>query len=145
MNRIAVFMLSCALVSCAHLSPLYWGWGEWVGPGAAGMESGANAAFDWSSLPGVISSIDGTGVGAGYTCARLVPGRHALAYAYQTADFGAHPQGLVEVELQPGHAYEFNIRLCFWCTPRTYAVWVDDTTTGELVWGRRPDWPFWYL
>jgi hypothetical protein len=49
------------------------------------------------------------------------------------------------MEFKACHSYQFGLKLCFWCSPRKYAVWIDDKTTGELVWGKRPDWPFWFL
>jgi hypothetical protein len=144
-NRPGWFLLLSLLVSCAHYSPIYVGWGEWSGSDVAGVENSLIASVDWSRLPGVIASIDGTGVGTGYQRARLSPGRHRIEYTYHTAEFGKHPTGMMEIELLSGHVYEFQIRLCFWCMPRRYAVWVDDKTAGEVVWGKHPDWPSWWL
>jgi len=132
-------LLSGLIVSCAYYSPI------WVDSDAPARESGIATSFDWSSLPGVIRSIDGKAVGTGYERAKLSSGRHAIEYAYYPAEFGAHPKGMIEIDLLGGHAYEFRIKLCFWCIPRKYAAWVDDTAASEPVWGRRPDWPSWYL
>lgn len=145
MNKLIIVFLSSFLFSCSHYSPIYWGWGEWVGSDVAATGKRSIASFDWSSLPGVITAIDGNSVGDGYKKAKLAPGRHLVEYAYYPAEFGVHPQGRIEIDLTAGHSYELGLRLCFWCKPRKYAIWVDDTTTGQVVWGKRPDWPFWYL
>jgi hypothetical protein len=133
------------MVSCANYSPIYWGWGEWAGPDVAGVENNLITSFGWPELPGVITSIDGTGLGTGYKKARLSPGRHRIEYAYHPSEFGVHPTGIMEMDLIAGHLYEFRIKLCFWCAPRKYSVWVDDKTTGKVVWGKHPDWPSWWL
>jgi hypothetical protein len=145
MNSIVLLLLSSLIISCSHYSPIYWGWGEWTGPDLSGLANDSVAGLDWSKLPGVIVSIDGNSLGTGYKKARLLPGKHVIEYAYYTAQFGAHPKGTIEMDLKAGHLYEFGLKLCFWCNPRKYAVWVDDNTTGELVWGKRPEWPSWYL
>jgi hypothetical protein len=145
MNRVILLLLSSLMVSCAYYSPIYWGWGEWVGSDVAGLENDSVATFDWSKLPGVITLIDENSVGTGYKKAKLSPGRHVIGYAYYPAEFGVHPKGIIEIDLTAGHSYEFGLRLCFWCKPRKYAVWVDDKTSSEEVWGKRPDWPSWYL
>jgi hypothetical protein len=145
LSRAILLLASVLMASCAGHSPFREGSGEWVDPNPAPVENGAMTSLDWSKLPGVITLIDAKGVGAGYKQARLSPGRHVIEYAYYPVEFGEHPKGSVEIYLTPGHAYEFRIKLCFWCMPRKYAVWVDDKTRGEKVWGRHPDWPAWYL
>lgn len=145
MNRLIVLLLSSLMVSCAYYSPIYWGWSEWVGSDVAAVDNDFITSMDWSKLPGVITLIDGSAVGAGYKKAKLLPGRHVIEYAYYTAEFGMHPRGIIEIDLTAGHSYEFGIKLCFWCMPRKYAVWIDDKTTSEKVWGKHPDWPSWYL
>ena len=145
--RNAVFLLlSLLTASCAaRYSPIYWGWGEWAQQDVVNIENSLTVHFDWSTVPGVIQSIDGAVVGQGYNKARLSPGKHQLEYADYPAEFGTHPRGLLEVDLLTGHVYEFRIKYCFWCNPRKYTVWVDDKTTGGLDWGKRPDWPSWWL
>jgi len=145
MNRLILLLLSLLMASCAHYSPIYWGWGEWAVSDVTGLENGLVAYVDWSTLPGVITSIDGHTVGSGHKKAKLLPGSHVIEYAYYPAEFGVHPKGTIAIQLEAGHSYEFCIRLCFWCNPRKYAVWVDDKTTAEAVWGRHPDWPSWFL
>ena len=145
LSRAILLLASALMASCAGHSPFREGSGEWVDPNPAVSENGPMARLDWSTLPGVITLIDAKGIGAGYQRARLSPGRHVIEYAYYPAEFGVHPKGSMEIDLTPGHAYEFRIKLCFWCMPRRYAVWVDDKTRGEKVWGKRPDWPAWYL
>lgn len=145
MKNLAIALCSLLLVSCSYYSPIYWGWGEWVGADVAGVETAPSATIDWFKLPGVITAIDGKIVGNGYKQAKLPAGKHIIEYAYYTAGFGAHPQGVVELEMEPGHSYEFEIKLCFWCMPRRFAVWVDDRTMNKVVWGERPDWPSWWL
>lgn len=145
MKILLLILLLPLTVSCSHYSPIFWGWGEWAGADVAGLEDAATATFDWYRLPGVITMIDGNGVGDGYKQAKLSPGKHRIEYAYYTAEFGANIKGLLEPDLVAGHRYEFRIELCFWCKPRTCAVWVDDQTTGETVWGKPPDWPSWWL
>jgi hypothetical protein len=138
-------LLSTLMVSCAQDSPIHSGAGEWVGSNVAAPENSLVATFDWSKLPGVITQIDDNSLGADYKKARLSPGRHVIAYAYYPAEFGVHPRGSIEIDLEAAHSYEFGLRLCYWCMPRKYAVWVDDKTARERVWGKRPDWPAWYL
>ncbi len=145
MNRLILLLLSLLMSSCAHYSPIYWGWGEWAASDVTGLENGLVAYVDWSTLPGVIISIDGNTVGSGYKKAKLLPGSHIMEYAYYTGEFGVNPKGTIAIQLEAGHSYEFRIKLCFWCNPRKYAVWVDDKTTAEVVWGRHPDWPSWFL
>ena len=113
MKRLVLVLLSSLIFSCAHYSPIYWGWGEWAGADVAGVGNDLLAGFDWSKLPGVIASIDGNSVSTGYKKAKLRPGRHVIEYAYYPAEFGAHPKGIIELDLRAGHLYEFRIRLCF--------------------------------
>ena len=130
------------LSSCAYYSPIYWGWGEWSGPGVLEMEEQSVTIFDWSRLPGIITSIDGIKAGSGYKKAKLSPGNHKIEYAYYPANFGMHPSGLIEMELRADHSYEFRIKLCYSCNPRRYRIWIHDRTTGKKVWEMiRPDKP----
>lgn len=138
-------LLSLITVSCAYYSPIYWGWGEWVGSDVVGLANDSIVTLDWSAVPGVITLIDQNQVGAGYKKAKLAAGSHVIEYAYYPAEFGVHPRGTIELHLAMGHAYEFRLKLCFWCIPRKYAAWVEDKTTSEDVWGKPPDWPSWYL
>jgi len=146
MGKTVLLLLPLLLTSCsARYSPFFWGWGEWAPSDVVGVERSLTADFDWSTLPGVITSIDGAAVGDGFRKARLSPGKHHLEYADHPAEFGAWPSGLLEVDLVAGHVYGFRIEYCFWCKPRRFAAWVDDNTTGTLIWGQRPDWPSWWL
>jgi hypothetical protein len=145
MNRIVLLLLSSLIISCSYYPPIYWGWSEWAGSDFSGVEHDAIARLNWSKHPGVITSIDENTLGAGYKKAKLLPGMHVVKYGYFTAQFGEHPNGTIEMEFKACHSYQFGLKLCFWCSPRKYAVWIDDKTTGELVWGKRPDWPFWFL
>ena len=146
MRKTVLLLLSLFIASCsARYSPFFWGWGEWVPNDVVGLEKSLTAVFDYSTLPDVIHSIDGASLDKGYLKARLSPGKHHLEYEDHPAEFGIHPRGLLEVEVLAGHMYEFRIKYCYWCKPRKYAAWVDDKTTGELVWGKRPDWPFLWL
>ena len=141
-----VLLVILVLTSCsARYSPFFGGWGEWVEGNVAGLKNSSTAGFDYVTLPGVITSIDGIVVGEGYVKARLSPGKHQLEYADQPAKFGSQPTGLIEVQLVAGHEYEFQIEYCYWCHPRKFAAWVEDKATGELVWGKKPDWPSWWL
>jgi len=146
MRNAILIMLSILMASCsARYSPFFWGYGEWTSADFSAIQRSSAAVVDWSAHPDVITSIDGIPVGKGYKKARLAPGKHQLVYADHPAGFGAHPEGLLEVDLLPGHEYDFRIEYCFWCSPRKYATRVDDKTTGELLWGNRPAWPFWWL
>jgi hypothetical protein len=146
MGRASFLILSSLMASCtARYSPVFWGWREWVDPGLGTDESHLAATLDWATLPGVVTLIDGKDVGSGYKRGRLLPGQHAIAYAYYPSEFGAHPSGTIELHVSPGHSYEFKIDLCFWCSPRRYATWVEDKTTNALVWGTRPDWSSWHF
>jgi hypothetical protein len=140
MKNLIIVLLSSLMISCAHHSPI-----EWTGADVVGVRHDLVAGFDWSKLPGVIASIDGNSVGAGYEKAKLRPGRHVIDYAYYPAAFGAHPKGVVDLDLRAAHLYVFRIQLCFWCMPRKHAVWVEDKTAGAVVWGKQPDWPSWWL
>ena len=139
-----ILLLSLLMASCAGSSPFQAG-GEWADPATAALHDELITHFDWSKLPDVVTSIDNDEVGAGYKMAKLLPGRHFIKYTYHTAAFGANPSGVIELDLAKGHSYEFNLKLCFWCMPRKYAAWVEDTTVNQIVWGRQPDWPSWYL
>lgn len=146
MSKAILVLLSLLMASCsARYSPIFWGYGEWTPADFSVVEGSSTAVFDWSAHPNVITSIDGTTVDKGYKKARLAPGKHQLVFADYPTEFGTHPKGLLEVDLLPGHVYEFRIDYCFWCTPKRYSNWVDDKTTGELIWGKRPDWPSWWL
>lgn len=144
-RMVLVFMLPLLAACSPRYSPFFWRYGEWVPGDAATIDRASTAAVDWSTLPDVITHIDGTPLGAGYKKARLAPGRHALSFSDHPAAFGEHPQGVVELDLLAGHEYEFRIEYCFWCKPRKYAAWVVDTATGQRVWGQGPDWPSWWL
>jgi len=133
------------LVSCSYYSPIYWNFGEWNSPDVTGLEDYLIVYFDWAKQPGTIASIDGNILGTGYKKARLSPGKHVIEFADYPVEFGKHPKGKIEIELMAGHSYEFNMKYCFWCTPRRYAVWVKDKTINEKVWGELPNWPSWYL
>lgn len=146
MSKIILVLITLLLVSCsARYSPFFWGYDEWTPDHALTIDRSSTAVFDWSTLPNVITMIDGKPIGRGYKRARLSPGRHQLEFAAYPAKFGAHPKGLLDVDMLPGHEYEFRIDFCFWCKSRRYAVWVDDKTTGKLIWGKRRDWPSWWL
>lgn len=136
MNKIFLLLFVIMLSSCASYSPIYWGWGEWDGPGVSTIDNHSVTRFDWSRLPGIITTIDGDSVGDGYKKAKLLPGSHLIEYAYYPAEFGIHPKGLIETELKEGHMYEFRIKLCYSCNPRRYATWVHDKTADEIVWGK---------
>jgi hypothetical protein len=146
MRRIIFVIMILLQVSCsARHSPFFWGYGEWIPGDVATVDRSSTANFDWSTLPNVITRIDGTPIGQGYKKARLLPGKHRFEFEDHPAQFGGHPKGQVKIDLLPGHEYDFRIDYCFWCIPRRYSVWVDDKTTGELLWGKRPDWPSWWL
>jgi len=144
-NRLIPIIMVSVVMSCAYYSPIYWGYGEWAGSESLSAAEDSIAGFEWYKRPGVITSIDGKSVGEGYKKAKLFPGRHVIEYADHPAAFGGHPKGIIEIDVKAGHQYAFNIKYCFWCKPRRYAVWIEDTTISEVVWGSRPDWPFWYL
>jgi hypothetical protein len=149
MNARAGVLLSLLLAACtpAHW-PSNWGAGEWRPPDVANAPEGSLALFEWVTVPGAIAAIDGASMArgdGGFNRARLAAGRHRIEFAAYPAEFGQHPRGAVDVELFASHAYEFRMAFCYWCKPRDYAVWVEDTTTRELVWGKRPHWPAWYL
>jgi hypothetical protein len=145
MKKLGLVLFSSLMVSCAHFSPIYWGYGEWAAGDTAGVENDLLVEFDWSKVPGVITSIDGKRLGEGYKKAKLLSGRHVIEYANYSVEFGGHQTGMLELDLAAGHSYQFGLKLCYWCHPRKYAVWVDDKTTGEVVWGKHPDWPAWWL
>jgi hypothetical protein len=96
----------------------------------------------------MVTSVDGNkckGSGkSGYKKARLLPGRHVIAYSNYVYKLG-HVTGKIDLELKAGHSYEFAFDTCYWCNPRRDAAWVEDKTTGEIVWGKCRDWPFWFF
>lgn len=145
MNRFAILLLASLAISCSYHSPIYGSHGEWTGSGVSGMGPQSTASLDWTRHPDVIKSIDGHKLGDGYKKTRLLPGMHVMEYADYPAEFGAHPRGTIRVNMKKGHSYEFRLKLCFWCMPRKHAGWIEDTTTGEVAWGKRPDWPSWFL
>jgi len=146
MKQMILLLLSLVMVSCYSLQTMRWG--EWSDSDVAGVETDLIASFDWSEWPGMIASIDGNkSAGTGYKKAKLLPGRHVFEYSYYLVEFGPgnHVTGTIEIELKAGHSYIFCFDYCYWCKPRRSAVWIDDLTTGEVVWGKRRDWPFWFL
>ena len=146
MRKTALLLLSLLVASCAaRHSPIYWGWGEWVPFDIAGEEQSRTAVIGWSTQPWVSISIDDVSIGKGYVKARLSPGKHQFEYSDYPAEFGVHPNGRLELVLLAGHVYDFRIRYCFWCNPRKYTAWFEDKTSGELIWGKLPDWPSWWL
>lgn len=144
MKKSILILLLLLFTSCsARYSPFFLHLKEWTPQDPPSAEN--SVRFDWSTLPGVITSIDGTAVGADFKKAKLPPGKHRFEFAAYPAEFGAHPKGVAEIDLIASHEYEFRMDFCYWCKPRRYAVWVDDKTTGELAWGKRRDWPAWRL
>jgi hypothetical protein len=146
MKQLVILLLFLGILSCRSFDTL--NWGECADSDGAGQDAESTAIMDWSDWPDMIISIDadkciGSGK-AGYKRARLSPGRHAVEYGNYVYKLG-HVSGRIELEVKKGHLYEFGFDTCFWCQPRRYAVWVDDRTTGEVVWGKRRDWPSWYL
>lgn len=111
----------------------------------AGLKDDLVARLDFSKSEFGVEWIDKERVTDQCGLARVLPGVHEVRYHMYGGEFGHNPSGMIELEFKAGHLYEFRIAYCFWCTPRRYAVWVDDKTTGELVWGKHPDWPSWWL
>ena len=146
MKKSILILLLLLFTSCsARYSPFFLHLKEWTPQNLSPTEHSSLVFFDWSTLPGVITWIDGTPLGSGFKKAKLPPGRHRFEFAAYPAEFGAHPKGVVEIDLIAGHEYEFRMDFCYWCKPRRYAIWVDDKTTGELAWGKHRDWPVWWL
>jgi hypothetical protein len=146
MKKSILILLLLSFTSCsARYSPFFIGYDVWTPQDRSLADNSSLVLFDWSTLPNVITSIDGTPIVGRFKKANLPPGKHRIEYAAYPAQFGAHPKGVVEIDLIPGHEYEFRMDFCFWCKPRRYAVWVDDKTTGELAWGKHRDWPVWWL
>jgi hypothetical protein len=146
MRKLILMLLSLGILSCFSLEAMRWG--EWIAPDVTGLRAESVANFDWSEWPGMIISIDGNrSPGTGHKKAKLLPGRHVFEYSNYLAEFGPgnHVTGTIEIELKAGHSYMFGFDTCYWCKPRRFAVWVDDQTTGEVVWGKGRDWPFWFL
>ena len=145
LHILALALLPFIACACApYRSPIYSNYGEWIAPGAA-LAGSDVVMLDWSREPGVITTVDGNELGLGYKKATLLPGPHAIEYAYYTANFGEHPMGRIDIELVAGHSYRFDLDLCYWCHPRKYAVWVDDLTLNKIAWGQHRDWPSWWL
>jgi hypothetical protein len=142
-KKYSILILPFLLASCGIA--MFANYGEWVDSNTVGVDPRVTATLDWSTLPGVITAIDGREFGRGYKTARLAAGVHDIEYSYYTGAFGTNLIGSLQFDFVEGHEYEFRMKLCFWCVPRRYAIWVDDKATGQLVWGRRPDWPSWYL
>ena len=139
---ITVFLL-VSLVACYSLETR--DWGQWTEGDLAQQETSSATVFAWDDWPGMIVGIDrNAAVASGYKSARLRPGMRTIEYSNHVQNFG-HVQGEIKMVLVAGHSYQFRFDTCFWCKPRQFAVWVDDVTTGELAWGKRPDWPGWYL
>ena len=145
MNRLILLLMSSLIISCSQYSPIYWSYGEWADSDFSGVENDSIAKIEWPKVPGLIRSIDGISIGKGYNKAILFPGIHIFEYYEEAVEFGPHPKGAIKIDLKPGHLYEIHLKLCYWCIPRKHTVWIDDKTTGEVVWGKRPDWPSWYL
>ena len=146
MKQLIILLLVTGLVSCRSFETMRWG--ECTDSDGAGLSADLVALFDWSDRPDMIVSIDGNRClpsgPNGYTKAKLKPGAHVIEYSNHVHDLG-HAGGRIELELKEGHLYAFRFATCYWCRNRRFTAWVDDTTTGEVVWGKRPDWPSWYL
>jgi hypothetical protein len=143
MKRLWSLLVCIALVSCYSIETK--DWGQWIDRDAAKQGVGLAVIFGWPKWPGMIIGIDQHGeVANGYKSAMLRPGMHIIEYSNHVHDFG-HVKGEIQLNLLAGHTYEFNFDTCYWCVPRKLAVWVDDATTGHVVWGSHPDWPRWYL
>jgi hypothetical protein len=142
----ASILILAALLSCRSLETR--SWGECTDADGFGLGSDVSGVFDWSGWPDMVTAIDGgrcvAGGATGYKWARLKSGIHVVDYSNYVHDFG-HVSGRIEIGLQAGHRYVFGFDACYWCKPRRYAVWVSDENTGEVVWGRRADWPRWFL
>ena len=145
-----IVMLSLTQVACCQtigtsIESLYTlNWDECVSSDGTGLGTESVAIFEWSKWPHMIDSIDGEKCqgsdNRGCKKARLLPGRHLISYEFQMARVG-RISGTIELTLKAGHLYEFDNASCYWCMPRRYTVWVVDKTTGEVVWGKPPDWP----
>jgi hypothetical protein len=141
-SHIAVFI---CLALCACFSMQTRSWGQWSEGAPAEHGAGSSVIFGWVDWPGMIVSIDRhSEVAPGYKSAQLRPGRHVIEYSNYVHDFG-HVSGAMDLDLVASHEYEFRFATCYWCKPRRFAVWVEDTTIGAVAWGSRPDWPRWYL
>jgi hypothetical protein len=139
-NAIVICLALCACVSMQTRN-----WGRWSEGAPSEHAPGSTAIFGWSDWPGMIVSIDRHGeVATRYKSAQLRSGSHIIEYSNHVHDFG-HVSGAMELDLVAGHTYEFRFATCYWCKPRKFAVWVDDTTIGSVAWGSRPTWPRWYL
>jgi len=146
MKQLAISLLFLGVLSCRSIDTR--SWGECADADGAGQSTESIAIIDWSDWPDMITSIDGNrciGSGrTGYKKARLSSGSHTVEYSNHVHDLG-HVTGQIELEVKKGHLYEFGFDTCYWCIPRRFAVWIDDRTTGEVVWGRHRDWPSWFL
>jgi len=141
-----MLLLCLGVLSCRSIDTM--SWGECVDSDGAGQPAESVAILDWSNWPDMITRIDGNRcVGSGklgYKTARLTPGKHVIEYSNHVHKLG-HVTGRIELDLRKGHSYVFAFDTCFWCTPRRYAVWIEDRTSGEVPWGKTRDWPAWFL
>jgi hypothetical protein len=146
MRIASIFILLMALNSCFKVDTLFWR--RYVSPNASSLSSDQASIFDWSNTPGMIMNIDEVDISAvgreGFKSARLNPGVHTFKYSNYVHDFG-HINGKLDVNLKPGQKYLFKFKTCYWCSPRKYAVWVINESSGEIVWGNLPSWPAWWL
>ncbi len=143
---LATLVIFATLASCRTIETKPWG--ECPDVDGFGLEADAVAWFDWSGWPDMITAIDEhhclMSGATGYKWAKLRPGRHIVEYSNYVHDFG-HVTGRIDMVLAAGHRYAFGFNTCYWCMPRRYAVWVADQSSGQVVWGRQPDWPGWFL
>ncbi len=143
MKRLLSSFLALTLVACYSIETR--SWGEWIAYDPQQVDAAPAASFSWARWPGMVSAIDGhSEVSTGYKQARLSPSRHTVEYSNYAHSFG-HVTGEILLDLEAGHRYEFQFATCYWCTPRQFRVWVEDSKLGKVVWGNPPTWPRWFL
>jgi hypothetical protein len=75
-------------------------------------------------------------VGGAPTRAALLPGEHRISYSIGGPQNGIR-RGVAVIDLKPGHQYRLKDVIYWFSSVDRWKFWIEDETTGEVVYGRR--------
>ena len=109
-------------------------------PNAVGLATSEVARLSWD-LGVTVKSIDGYtetfNIGTYYggaSRAELAPGEHSITFVYGIDR--TWYRGTAVIDMKAGHSYRLKNESCFWCSPRKAWFWIEDQTTGDIIYGR---------
>jgi hypothetical protein len=79
-----------------------------------------------------------------YGYAKLKPGMHRIYWGKKFSRRGDWEVEL-KIKVEAGRIYRLKVKSCYWCSKFRVAVWIINDKTGEVVSGKVPDWPAWWL